>query len=1142
MDSSSTQPEKKSIPRFASFKPQLAPPPKASERRSRDSSEREDRSRHHSKHRHSRHKHHRDRSSSRDRRRDRREQRHGRKQTDRPEREHTDHRSTPQIAVNKSEDDPSDLYVVDRKGDRYNIVYGTIHRYNVPRYHRVGRGSVLGLPPSYKIDRDTVEGDPLVVRTDAWRADGSRTRAKSIISALSTQGTKLLRIRQVPESDAADDASKDYIPLDASKRRKRADASDGEYSEDEKNAYRSIHGKAKPEDDIPSDLEATSDTDRSGDETVRADPDKEIRQRNVELSRVVDRNPADVNAWIELIDYQETLLKGSERESKSLTYAERKSLADIKVSLYEKALKKVGEHPSRDLLLLGYLQEGSKHWDTKKLSVQWQTVLKANSHFISLWVKYLDFRQTEFLDFTYGRCFATFIDCLKLNKSAPDSPGKAHVQIYLFLRLTLFIREAGFAEHAVGLWQAVLELTFFGPETLDVKDRDEALSAFTDFWESEVARIGEVGAKGWKSEQNSLLDPKSFMPQYKLIPKFLFPSWEACENERAVNARLPARSLDEEDDPYRVILPTDLQETVSLVWASNAEDVLIDSFLYFCHLPPIAFSGTSSITSRWMGDSFLRNDFMGSPDTTLDNWLPNHSTGTRSSTSAPAYVHNFIHSFDTLFANPESWFSSFEQWAKTALSQGSKTDPDWVLRVLRLLIAARPSNDNLIEYSLAMEFACDRSKATKYAKSLLKKRPSSLWLYNAYALMEHRSGNIEAANRVWETTLSMTQSSKAFSESDKIDAVLLWNTCVWEALELGNLDQASHILTSMSQNGHSLNPPQDTPQSTFSPTNLLKIHNQLSSNQETALATRRIPTFTTSTDTLALTAYLSHSRDLPKALQPYNHALHRLTNLPTTPQTKQFQQTTTEVLHQARARLIHYHARTSTLYKPSQIRTLLQESITLSPHNTIFLSLFSWNESRFRIEERVRDTIKSLTTQPTLPVTTHLFSIFTELNRPTIAGSTAHSVRAAFEKAIGDHDIHATHTTLSTARSNLTLWKLYILFELSQLDIRRAKEVFYRGMRACPWSKDLVMLAFSHLRADVVEERYPVASRRGDGMGFLELRNVYNVLVEKELRIHVEIEEELDEIVARMQQRTADLGVPITMPEDADSEDEQMQL
>ncbi|GAB1194811.1 hypothetical protein APSETT444_004062 [Aspergillus pseudonomiae] len=1115
MDSSSSQPEKKSIPRFASFKPRPAPPPEADrppERRSRDSSDKEDRHRHHSKRHRSRHRHHRDRSRSRDRRRERKNIRHDHKEASHSERELIpEHRLVPQDTV-KLEAEASDLYVVDRKGDRYNIIYGTIHRYNVPLYYRIGRGSVLGLPPTYKIDRDTAEGDALIIKADAWRSDSSRTRSKSIISGGNTQRTKLLRIRPAPTLDAAADASKDYLPLTASVHHKRSDVSGHEGSDDERYGYRSIHGKAKQEDNLPSDMEEVSDTDLSGDETARVDPDKEVKQRNVELSRNVERNPTDVRAWIDLVEHQESLLKGSEGETKTLTYAEKKSLADIKISLYEKALKKVGGHASRDLLLLGLLEEGAKLWDTKKLSARWQAVLKSNPHFISLWVKYLDFRQTEFLEFTYERCYATFIDCMRLNRSASDNPEKAHVQVYLFLRLTLFIREAGFTEHAVGLWQAILELTFFQSGTTDsVTAREEVLSAFMDFWDSEVVRIGEVGAKGWQSGLNTHLEPRSFTSQNRVNSKSVFASWMSCERERINNARLPARSLDEEnDDPYRVVLSADLLEVLSLVWGLASTDVLVDSFLYFCHLPPIAFSSNSKTTNHWMGDSFLRNEFMSSSDSTLDRWVPKYDTDARNTASAPGYFQNFVHSFDTLFADHEAWFSSIGPWATSVLNSRSDVDPGWVSKVLRSLVELMPQNDHLAAYAIAVEFAGDRSKAAKYAKSLLKKRPSSLWLYNVYALIERRSGNLEAANRVWETTLSMSQNSKTFTEEEKVDAVFLWHTCIWEMLEAGSLDYVSYLFSSMPQSSPSLKAPVDPKQYIFNPTSLLKTQS------------------------------------------PYSNGFNRLATLPA--KFESFRSISIELLHQARARLLYYHARTSSIYKPSQIRALLADSISLFPHNTIFLSLFAWNESRFRIEERVRDTIMDITTKAhnradqifttQVPITSHLFSIFTELNRPVYAGSTPHSVRAAFEKAIGDKDPSTSthHNTLSTARSNLTLWKLYILFELSQHDINRAKDVFYRGMRACPWSKELIMLAFSHLRADIVRELHPSASRKGDGMNFFELRSVYNVLIEKELRVHVDIEDELDELLAEMQQKTAALGLPIAMPEDADSEDEQMQL
>ncbi|PYI11643.1 DUF1740-domain-containing protein, partial [Aspergillus sclerotiicarbonarius CBS 121057] len=1148
MDSAGSQ-EKKSIPRFASFKPRPAPPPEADRPPgpSRDTSDRDDKSRHRSKHR-SRHRSHHDRSRSRERRKEHREHRSPQKEASHRRREPTPEyprTSASSRTVKPPTEEASELYFIDSKGDRYNLIYGTLHRYSVPQYHRVGRGRVLGLPPSYKIDRESVVEDVLVI-TSEHKAEKSRAKAKNILSGLDKSKTRLLRIRPESVLDAAADTSKDYIPLSASGSGKRRDFLDID-SGDEKYAYRSIHGKAKPGEDLPSDVEAVSETD-SDLEGGRSDPDQEIKQRNAELLRNVEKHPTDVVAWLTLIDHQESLLRGSERESSSLTYAEQKGLADIKLSLYEKALKKVGQSPARDRLLLGLLEEGAKLWDTKKLSAQWQKTLKSNPQYISLWIRYLDFRQTEFLDFTYERCFATFLECLSLNRSSSDKPEKVQIHWYLFLRLTLFIREAGFTEHAAALWQGILELTFFRPDLFDDKQGPEdVMSAFLEFWESEVSRVGEAGAKGWRSTENVLQKPSDTeKPRFQLDARALFASWAPYERERIVNARLPARSIDdsEEDDPYRVIIASDLEEILSLAWQANPVYVLIDSFLHFCHLPPISSVENLSTTSRWNGDGFIRNEFASSSYATLADWLPNVAADSEPTATTPVLFphHNFIVALDTLFAEPATWFSALKTWSDATSDSQSDIDPAWVRRTLRSLIEANPGNDDLAEYGLAVEFACNAKDARKYAKSLLKKRSANLRLYNVYALMERRSSNHAAAGHVWATSLSM---SKTFTDRDRVDSVILWQTWIWELLEARNVAHASHLLSCIPQNSVDLKdfPDASNPPS-FSPTNLLKIQSYLSEAQQIGLANEKANVFIACTDCLAILSYISHSQYLNKALEAYSNALARLASLPD--QSKPFTAFTTELLHQSRARFLYHHIRTSNIYKPSHIRTLLTESISLFRHNTIFLSLFAWNESRFRIEERVRDTIRDITTitsshpddltsTPTqIPITTHLFSIYTELNRPIYAGSTLHSVRAAFEKAIGDT---TTSTSTSTAHSSITLWKLYILFELSRNEIQRAKNVFYRGMRACPWSKELIMLAFTHLRADILPPR---ESKKGaEGMGFDELRHVYNVLVKKGLRIHLDIEMELNEIAMNV---GVNSGLPINMPEDAESEDEKMQI
>lgn len=813
--------EKKPIPRFTSFKFPQAPPPEAdrpSERHSREAARRDERSRHRS----SRHRSRRDHPRSKERRREHREHRHSHSWDRRDhDEEVASERSGAKPIMKEVEEDP-DLFVLDRKGDRHNLAYGMLHRYSVPYYCRFGRGRVLGLPPRYKIDRDTVGENALVIRMIGGQEDSSKLKSKNILSGLKKEKGKLLRVRPQPISDATVDFAKDYLPLNVSEKKYRGGLEDVD-SDDEKYAYRSIHGRAKPEHYLPSDMEAVSETD-SEDEGFRADLNEEIKQTNAELSRKTEANSTDVGAWLQLIDHQASLISGAEGVSHPLTYAEKTSLADIRLSLYEKALKRVGPIPAKERLLLGLLEEGAKLWDTKKLSEQWQTTLRSNSQFIGLWVKYLDFRQTQFMDFTYDRCLATFVDCLKLNQSNPGGPEKVYVQCYLFLRLTLFMREAGFAENAVGLWQAILELTFFPPEESNLQNnQDELLSRFMQFWESEVARIGELGAKGWKSGSSAPIEPKSSSPTSSITPNSIFKSWTACERGRIVKARLPARSLDEveDDDPYRVVIFSDLQGILSKFWESNSAEVLIDSFLFFCHLPPLATPSNAQTTSRWAGDNFVRNELINNADSTLEDWFSKESN-TRRFSAPISFPHPyFIHTLETLFSGQETWFSSLQSWVKATVNTQSVIDPDWVRRTLRLLVEASPSNDDLAEYALALEFAYNSKGAKKFAKSLLKQRSSSLRLYNAYALMEFRSGNLSAAEHVWAATLSM---SKTFADQDRVDNGILWRTWIWESLEFRDMARASHLLFALPQQSVDLKSlVEASGQPTFSATNLLKI-------------------------------------------------------------------------------------------------------------------------------------------------------------------------------------------------------------------------------------------------------------------------------------------------------------------------------
>lgn len=79
-----------------------------------------------------------------------------------------------------------------------------------------------------------------------------------------------------------------------------------------------------------------------------------------------------------------------------------------------------------------------------------------------------------------------------------------------------------------------------------------------------------------------------------------------------------------------------------------------------------------------------------------------------------------------------------------------------------------------------------------------------------------------------------------------------------------------------------------------------------------------------------------------------------------------------------------------------------------------------------------------------------------------------------------------------SGKSSVTIWKLYFLYSVQhQLPQSHIISVFQRAIRSCPWAKGLYLLAFRHLSTILPP---------------LELKRVYEIMKEKELRIHVDLD------------------------------------
>lgn len=680
-----------------------------------------------------------------------------------------------------------ELYFIDTEGDRSILKYGTAHRYDTPLYHRYGAGQVLGLPPNLLIDRKYQKGDSIVLRDTSIKSRNAKFSGP--LSGPVKQPTQLYRLQQDANPPSPKELEHNTISLDHATKNESGHHADEGDSNDEHHAYRSIHGKAKVEDVHPKGMEPVSEDGQLGDHEVRFEAERQALSRK--LWHTLKDDPKDVAAWLQLIDLQYALILGPGEDDRPLTSAERQSVAGTRLGLYNKALANCGDTVHKDLFLLGRLQEAGQLWDRKKLWEEWDKTLKENPESISLQLMYLNLRQTDFQDFALEDCKSLLVNYIKRIDGDPSASGISQVQRYLFLRLTLLLREAGYTELAVGFWQAVLDFAYFRPDAHLQGDRDQAILQFSKYWDSEVARLGEFDGQGWRGEKSRTNSVSRELGAHVNISS-LFSSWTSSERNRIRTLKMPARSVDDYgadvDTAYSVVLASDLRDILSPFWHKTASEDIINAFLYFCHLPHLTTPENSQTSRLWNGDNFLRNESMDTVKSQLSDWLPsdvdNETHAPLSPFSFP--VANFLHSTETLFASA-NWFSSLQSLSRATLCQSHSLDTDWVRRTLRSLVERFDQDDQLAEYALAVEYACDTQAALAFGTELLRRRAHNLKISNATALMLYRSGEREAAYQLWSVAINDT-------ENDRLKCGPLWNTWAWEMLQQGDFIRASYLL------------------------------------------------------------------------------------------------------------------------------------------------------------------------------------------------------------------------------------------------------------------------------------------------------------------------------------------------------------
>lgn len=1089
------------VPKFSSYKPKaplpsLDAPSEKPEAEAREGDERHHRSsRHHHRSHHHRHhdSHGRERSSREEEHRSSRDREHTRSRKEKPK--HPPGRNAVASVPG--------LFVIDKKGDPLIRRYG-LERSKIPQFTRLRGGRVMGTDGRLLLHHDGPR-EEFSLLFPGERRPGSR-----ITGGLRSRGWQkrvpvMLRPRK---GKSPPDFANGYLPVENPRKGKDGDSS----GDEDQPSWRSIEGKAKAVRDVDSDVE---ESDASLSKFGVADHDySPLKLKSMQLNKQVADHPDDMDAWLELADHQDVLLRDGETIDDRAAENTAHSFTEIKVHMLESALTHASRPEDRQRVLVALMHEGLKIWDTKAAAKKWSRISDDELRSFALWKTHLDYSMANMATFHYENVNQMILERLHLTVSRSNLQSKEDLEeaISIFLRATKFFRDAGYKELAVAAWQGLLELNLFRPES--VKGGSEVLAAFEAYWEDEMPRIGDADAQGWRHHLRSgeLGDaPGTTAVQESAETRGQDPyrAWAAAERARGEKATLPARTMDPDtdDDPFRVVMYSDIKQWLFVIpqdCLPHATRQLIDAFLLFCGLP-LAFR-CSSWLERAYHDQFLSGS---STHVRLQPaWEAKPEDHEAAQRKAPSFSNGncFARMSPDLLFSKSSWFQYFDVAGVAGLS--------WVETALKQLVYSAPIPDLALYYQ-GFCFARNPSLVRKQSKALLTRYSTDVQLFNAYAWAEFANGKVDVASKVFTSAIGSQQVRRhqdplhvqtttdrhSLQMCSASTGFLLFKTWSWMELERGDKQMATMRLCACVD--ESLRKPK-LGQVGVSPATVLRARHAFASNSQQSLYEGKWETASSHAECLALLSYLTgEGGGEPTSARQGNvsAAMDVVESM-----SKEMRSgdsgndVVCELLFQWASRILYFHASKGCgrpdlapcilmntdwirrAFRRVYAREQLARFIDRFPRNTVFLKLYEWADVTIRVVDETRQLLYDKVLVKTEDsVSSRLVAIEHELGF-----GNANSTRAAFEQAVCS----------DVCKHNTMIWVAYARFCQSQKQLQpQAKEVFYRALAHCPWSKEVMMEAFETL----------VGGLESD-----ELRSVYKAMTSKGLRIHVDLDEYLE--------------------------------
>ncbi|XP_061552993.1 nuclear exosome regulator NRDE2 isoform X1 [Phycodurus eques] len=704
-------------------------------------------------------------------------------------------------------------FCVDSKSDASNWTYKSLYRGDVARYRRKGRSS-LGLDPRRQ---EVSWEDANKKRKGGDKKKGADRYFSTVCRQLLKSQLPLLILPRVPESSDVSNSNL-FLPLEDVEGEKkgepvgRAQAS----SVNPLGVYDSttalwLQGKGKQDQTDHRD----SHNLETGQEAVLGTGQTE------EFNRKLREQPEDTELWLKFIRYQDELsatVFGGEDEQQGRELPERrkssyKAVLEKQLSIAERA---VATNPSCVALQRERLRICQELWEPSALAKEWKKLVFLHPNSGPLWKEYLIFTQSYFSNFSVSRVNSAYGKCLSTLSAVRDGsmvshpalPGIEEDMLDIFTQQCHFLRQSGHSEKAFSLFQAMIDFTFFKPDSVRQLSTKQQADFFEPFWDSGEARVGELNARGWKAwmvqqERGGWVQPcaeeeeeeDDEEDEVKDCSQPRWKVWLNVESSREAAHWLPwrpekAKSQSEDDceDPERQVLFDDIGPSLICLSSSDLHLRFLLNFLLFLGLPvdTALLSGGQCHPGVLLEDLSLLTQGEYAEVTTTQWRAVHFRPGPSGRDSRHALTSHCLPSLGVNSVGHMTTLQGARKWAGLG-KQGER----FVNAMFSMLQPILPSQHRTVlslsrmQYEKLKVFRCmqsnqkrlrSQSKISKrIAKSLLKEpdNRSSLAMWREFAHLEWMLGHLEEARKVFSAATALG-AAKGLCNPSLCELCLLW--------------------------------------------------------------------------------------------------------------------------------------------------------------------------------------------------------------------------------------------------------------------------------------------------------------------------------------------------------------------------------